>query len=200
MKREDKIIFFAFICLFLFFAVTFLFSLCFSQGLDVNILNFFRQNLTSFLFKSFKLISNIFDPLKIAAFSLVLSLVLFLKKKKEDSLFLLSASLLGLFFGFVFKEIIQRQRPENFLETGFGFPSGHAVMAIVFFCCLIYLSRKYFKEKEKMFITFFSILLIVIILLGRLYLGVHWFSDVLGGIFLGGFVFLFNLYFFEKMK
>lgn len=89
---------------------------------------------------------------------------------------------------YIIKEIVQRARPENalILESGFSFPSGHALISVVFFGFLIYFALKNMKNKSAK-ITISIILIAVILFIGksRLILNVHWFSDVLAGFFLG---------------
>ncbi|MFH1365054.1 MAG: phosphatase PAP2 family protein [archaeon] len=200
MKRKDVILVFVLVFLALFFMTMVIFSTCSSQQLDNAVDAYFSGFSNSFLIKMSLAFSLIFDLINIILISLVLFLFLFFRKLKEDSFFLLSNSLLAGLLIFLFREIIQRPRPENLFEFGFGFPSGHVTIAVVFFCSLIYLSFKHIKNKYKYLVSVFSVFLIFLIIFSRIYLRVHWFSDILGGFFLGGFIFLFNLYFFEKIK
>jgi len=86
------------------------------------------------------------------------------------------------------KYIIHRDRP-NILRLidigGFSFPSGHSMVSMSFYGFLIFLCYKNFKTKVKYLIM--AILSNVILFIGfsRIYLGVHYFSDVIGGFFLG---------------
>ena len=87
------------------------------------------------------------------------------------------------------KVIIARPRPEiNKLvtETGYSFPSGHSITSMVFYGYLVYLTYKYINNKKiKIPLIIFLILLIPTIGLSRIYLGVHYASDVLCGFLLG---------------
>lgn len=83
------------------------------------------------------------------------------------------------------KRILQRPRPENFRiinESGYSFPSGHSMVSMAFYGYLIYLIYKYVKNKylKWALITVLGIL-IVSIGMSRIYLGVHYTSDVLAG-------------------
>lgn len=200
IKENSKILILSLIFLVLFFITLAVFSVCSSQQMDKDINAYFSKVSNQFLTKISLMFSLFFEPIGIILISLIISAALYFNAMKKDSFFLLNNSLLGGILGFLFKEIIQRQRPENLFETGFGFPSGHAIMAVVFFCSLNYLSLKNVKSNYQYLVSFFSVFFIFAILFSRIYLGVHWFSDILGGIFLGGFVFLFNLYFFEGIK
>ena len=89
------------------------------------------------------------------------------------------------------KELVHRTRPEvayqAYLETGFSFPSGHATLAAALYGFLIYLTYRmlpagYARTTALTVCT----LLIALITFSRLYLGVHYLSDVIGGLLLGG--------------
>ena len=83
------------------------------------------------------------------------------------------------------KRILQRPRPEEFRiinESGYSFPSGHSMISMAFYGYLIYLIYRYVKNKylKWALITILGIL-IVSIGVSRIYLGVHYTSDVLAG-------------------
>ncbi|SES26269.1 phosphatase PAP2 family protein [Salipaludibacillus aurantiacus] len=87
------------------------------------------------------------------------------------------------------KLFFARERPEviaSFDGTGYSFPSGHASGAITFYGFLIYLvSVSEIDRKMKWFINIFLSLLISLIALSRLFVNVHYFSDILAGLALG---------------
>ena len=85
----------------------------------------------------------------------------------------------------VLKFIIQRPRPDGFrlaTVSGFSFPSGHSMAAMAFFGLLAWLVWKYEADRRlrRLYATGFA-LVIVMIGVSRIYLGVHYASDVLGG-------------------
>ena len=106
-------------------------------------------------------------------------------QKKIISLNIISAALII----YAIKNIIQRQRPISnriINETGYSFPSGHSMASMVFYGFLIYLINKNVKNKYVKFIlTILLTLLIMLIGISRIYLGVHYTSDVLAGFLLG---------------
>ena len=93
----------------------------------------------------------------------------------------------------IIKFIMQRPRPTEFRiieETGYSFPSGHSMVSLAFYGYLVYLIYKYINNKhlKRTLIIILSIL-ICVIGVSRIYLGVHYTSDVLGG-FLISFAYL----------
>ena len=83
------------------------------------------------------------------------------------------------------KQILRRPRPTGYRlieESGYSFPSGHSMVSMAFYGYLIYLIYKNIENKYLKW-TLISILNILIILIGisRIYLGVHYTSDVLAG-------------------
>lgn len=78
------------------------------------------------------------------------------------------------------KNIIREPRPNVsalVTETSYSFPSGHALNSAVFYLLLIYL----FKIKNK----YAAWLLILLIGISRIYLGVHYYWDIIGGWIIG---------------
>ena len=84
----------------------------------------------------------------------------------------------------IIKRIIKRQRPSNFLvkEKNYSFPSGHSMASVSFYGYIIYKIYKssYSKHVKIISISLLS-LLILLVGLSRIYLGVHYFSDVICG-------------------
>jgi undecaprenyl-diphosphatase len=90
------------------------------------------------------------------------------------------------------KIILHRSRPDTalYIENTFSFPSGHATIAMSFYGFLTYLLiRNFSKWKRKTNIFFSGFAIIILIGFSRLYLGVHYLSDVLGG-YLSGAIWL----------
>ena len=86
------------------------------------------------------------------------------------------------------KEFFARARPiEQIVDVGgYAFPSGHAFSAMVFFGYLIYLGHKHLRVVIlQVLVTIAAFTMIVLIGASRVYLNVHWFTDVLGGFFAG---------------
>ena len=121
-----------------------------------------------------------------AIFLIIATIILFiLIKNKKIGLSIISNLAIVTLLNQLLKNILQRPRPTEFRiieETGFSFPSGHSMASMAFYGYLIYLIYKYVKNKYLKW-TLIILLGILIFTIGisRIYLGVHYTSDVLGG-------------------
>lgn len=90
-----------------------------------------------------------------------------------------------------FKNIICRERPS--IHAGYSFPSGHTTISMCFYGIIIYLVMKYVRSAFwRIALSIFFGFIIFMVALSRLWLGVHFPTDVVAGLFLG-FLFV-NLY------
>lgn len=144
------------------------------------------DNLTPYV----KLFTNLGGALVLVFISFVM--MFFLKDKRV--IIAIFVNLLTVFIlNQLIKIIVHRLRPNSIewlvTEAGYSFPSGHAMVSMGYFGFLIYLAYTRINKKYKWIII--SLLSIVILLIGisRVYLGVHYLSDILGG-FLGAIIYL----------
>lgn len=116
-----------------------------------------------------------------AVIGVVVFVFIFFKNKKYSlymSINLISITILQL----ILKNIFSRHRPIDINlieETGYSFPSGHSLTAMAFYGFIIYLIYNSNIKYKGLFISLF-VLIIIAIGLSRIYLGVHFFTDVLG--------------------
>lgn len=114
---------------------------------------------------------------------------LILLRNKRNSKFIIINLILVFFLNRILKEIIARPRPEVLrltIEKGYSFPSGHSMVATGFYGFLIYLVYKNIENKKiRHTLIVFLCLLILSIGISRIYLGVHYATDVIGGIIIG---------------
>ena len=83
-------------------------------------------------------------------------------------------------------------RPWGLLQSSesFSFPSGHATLTVIFYLGIVFLLIKSFHIKYRRFIYYPAGFIILAVSLSRLYLGVHWFTDIIGGWLLGASLFM----------
>ena len=102
------------------------------------------------------------------------------------------------------KNLIQRQRPANQLVEGitnFSFPSGHAFMSVAFYGLLICWVITHLKNtRQQMIVISFLLFLILIIGFSRIYLWVHYTTDVVAGFCIGAIWLITVLTIMDKIK
>lgn len=127
-------------------------------------------------------ITNFCNPIILILLSLVILLIC---KDKKTGLVIMINLLVSILLNIIFKGIIQRDRPlEDFLiiESGYSFPSGHSMVSMAYYGLIIYFIYKKIKDKRVRNVLMILIgLLILAIGFSRIYLGVHFASDVIGG-------------------
>lgn len=188
------------ICLVLF--ITILLSVILKNQLYIDkygyniISKLISNNMTNII----KIITNIGGTITIIIITII-SLLIFRKKKINICIIL---NLLGIVIinNLLLKNIIGRDRPNGIniiTETGKSFPSGHSAVSIVVYGYLIYLIYNFIKNKYFKY-TLITILSLIILIVGitRIYLGVHYTSDVLGGYLIGISYLLIFTYFTDK--
>lgn len=129
-----------------------------------------------------KFITNFGSAIFLISIAIIL---LILIKDKKKGLSICLNLIIATSLNTLLKNIVQRPRPTEFRlidESGYSFPSGHSMVSMSFYGFLIYLIYKYVKNKKLkwLLISFLSIL-IFLIGTSRIYLGVHYTSDVVGG-------------------
>lgn len=129
---------------------------------------------------------------------------LFIKKHRWYSIKVPVVALSSLLLMFCLKFIFHRNRPLTPLlaeAKGYSFPSGHALMSLTFYGLIIFLVWQ--KEKKawiKWALTILLALLIIFIGISRVYLGVHYASDVLAGFCVGLMWLFLSLWILRKIE
>ena len=139
------------------------------------------------------------------------------KSKTEDRSVLInlialpSSVLLTLLVNYSLKLGIKRIRPDVMrltLEDGYSFPSSHTICSTVFYFMLGYIMIRIINESDlksktskvlKYIITFIVTVLPFLVAISRVYLGVHYFTDVSAAIVLGGIMFIISKYVYDKI-
>ena len=133
----------------------------------------------------------------------LISYFLFVKKRSWFSIRIASIALSSLGMMFLLKALFKRKRPVNPLEEakGLSFPSGHAIMSATFYGLLIYIISQTVKEKELKLSLIISLLIFIqLIGFSRVYLRVHYASDVAIGYVAGSLWLLLSLDVLKKIE
>ncbi len=124
----------------------------------------------------------------------VLALVYLLYQKKiGEGLFLTGSMLIAWAAMHYLKLAFARPRPPGEQLTyahGYSFPSGHAMLSLLFYGFVAYLILVEGRDKKHLVLAGGCMVLILLIGVSRAYLNVHYASDVLGGYFFGGMLLL----------
>ena len=147
------------------------------------------------------LITHLSDTVTIIAFCAIL---LVMPNRKQYGVPLSLAALGVLAFYKPMKHIFLRARPDTALhlvtQGGYSFPSGHSVTSAIFYGLLIYLLNRHCKnEKLKKILGAVCGFLALAIGPSRIYVGVHWPTDVLAGWCIGGAVLLVSICILERI-
>ncbi len=129
-----------------------------------------------------KLITNFGGAICLITTALILLIII---RNKKIGILICANLVITTGLNLLLKNILQRPRPTEYRlinEKGYSFPSGHSMVSMAFYGFIIYLIQKYVKNKYiKWTLTIILDILIISIGISRIYLGVHYTSDVLAG-------------------
>ena len=153
---------------------------------DSSIYEFLIGFRCSFLDILFKTITWFGNPITIIGL-VVIFIVIF---RNKDSLLLTISALDSVILNSIIKHVVKRDRP-NILrlvsESGYSFPSGHAMISVCVYGFLFYLAMVRIKNK---YLRWVSCLILGFLIFGigisRVYVGVHYASDIIAGYALAG--------------
>lgn len=146
------------------------------------------------------------NPTTITLLSVVFIGLFYFNKQKITALWLaITMALISGIGNHLLKLFFQRARPtllpHMVTEHSFSFPSGHATASTLLYGTLICVMALFFKERTPRWIAqCIAGLLIFSIIVSRIYLGVHYPSDVLGGALLGSSWLLFTYPYYKQKK
>lgn len=137
----------------------------------------------------FSHMTNIFGDKGGIIVAALLALVLYLLfKQKEATIWFAATVVLSLALNTVIKVIIGRERPDihrlaTFAnEAGKSFPSGHSIFATIIFGSIFFICLGKLKNRSsKILLGILCIILIALIMFSRIFVGVHYPSDTIGG-------------------
>ena len=149
---------------------------------DKNIYNFISKFIHDDNTKVIKIITNLGHGIPLVLITL---LIMFLVKNKRFGILVGTNLVTVVIINNILKLIVRRDRPTIFPiidEIGYSFPSGHSMVSMAFYGFIIYLIYKNVKNRKiKWLLIPLISFLIIIIGISRIYLGVHYVSDVLAG-------------------
>ena len=134
-------------------------------------------------------ISAVFSPMVLSVATVCLYVLLTMYKKRAEGLLLLGAMTGGLVSVDILKKAFDVTRPVTDISAfGLSFPSGHATVVAIFILTILFVVEKRIHSRTyQAIIACISVSLVLLTGFSRIYLGVHWLSDVLAGFALGMF-------------
>ena len=163
-----------------------------------------RGDLPEFLTLLFRAITHLIDIPIIITWVLIVAFIFYRKQWKMESFLMLGNLALAGVLIVTFKNIYQRPRPEILHlveEKGFSFPSGHSLAVTIMVGTLIVIFSQ--RIKDKLWKRIVQILLgfyLLSVLVSRVYLGVHYPSDVLASLCVGLGVLFIEFPFYDKLR
>ncbi len=166
--------------------------------IDITANTFIQSIQNSALTTFSKFIAIVFDTITLTLISLAIAVYLYFKISKRKGIFLASVAIVTGILIKLLKEIFQRARPLNALiqESGFSFPSGHITTTVVFLGLIIYL---FASKKHKLEAVLIATSIVILVGFTRIYLRVHWLTDVIGGVFVGGIILALSIIIYKRV-
>lgn len=149
---------------------------------DNRLYHLITLNMSEGLNNIFKILTNMGAAIILIPICIIMFIIL---KKKRYATYITINLAVATILNIILKQIFVRPRPTELRiisETGYSFPSGHSMVSMAFYGFLIYLAYTHIKNnKLKWSICIALSIVIILVGISRIYLGVHYASDVCGG-------------------
>lgn len=158
------------------------------NDLDLYITSSLFQHKTPSLTLFFTITTWLFSPVSLSLVTFVLMLQFISRREFFAAHIIVLSMTLGNLSFLSVKFFSQRLRPDLIANqiSGFSYPSGHATISALFFVFILGIFANRIKSFRRRFVFVTACMLAIMLTgLSRIYLGNHWFSDVIGGYFLG---------------
>ena len=193
-----------FILLLLFWILTYEVLIWWTASMDESVYSWIMNTFSSNFTEVFIAFTNIWGTYWIIIITLILTSIFAYKKKyRIYAILTISTPIIIYLLNTIIKNIIQRPRPDILRlisETWYSFPSWHTMHAVALYWLIILLSFYFIKNRSlKRTISIISLLIMLWVATSRIYLWVHYFSDILWWILLSLlYLFIIKHIFFTK--
>ncbi len=139
-------------------------------------------------------------------FLIIITILIMLFSKNKKAAFYIGLNVvLCVLLNQAFKYLFMRERPIEInliIEKGYSFPSGHSMVSLAFYGLFIYLIAHKKMKKNKKYLYCISLAVLTLLIgISRIYLGVHYASDVIAGFALSmAYLIIYILIVYKKMK
>ncbi len=156
-----------------------------------------RNNIWDFIFINITKMGN-------TTIVLLVIIVVLLKMNHKNQEILSFTAIITVLSNQIIKNIIKRPRPNHIRlikQGGYSFPSGHAMISIAVYGFLLYYIQTNCKnKKQKVLLSVLLTILILMIGCSRVYVGVHYPTDIIGGYCLSIYILKMVIYFCQKYR
>lgn len=164
-----------------------------TDAFDTAVLYALRQIRTPGLDALMKGVTFLGEPSLLIALTIGIGAILLLQRRRAEGVALPVSALGATGLNYLLKDVFARTRPELWERSVnvnfYSFPSGHATVSLVIYGLLGYLLATHLSRRWRPWVVVATVVLILTIGLSRLYLGVHWPTDVIAG-YISGLVWL----------
>jgi len=141
------------------------------------------ERMSPFLTSIMKVITHMGDAICVMGICLIIFAIP--KLRKDYAIPVSIVIVISAVLNIILKNIFVRERPDILRlinETGYSFPSGHAMNNMALYSIIAFLTYQYIKNKKiRNFVMIYCAIIILLIGFSRIYLGVHYITDVIAG-------------------
>lgn len=161
-----------------------------TQKFDDTVMHWIGAHQTPMLQQASLEVTSLGTATVVTMIVLIAGMFLWLNKHKHSALLLIIATVGGMVLNNLLKIGFSRPRPQIFkwgtYADSYSFPSGHAMSAIIVYGTVAYLAARLQQRAASRFATLsFAAIIITLICASRMYLGVHYPSDIAAGLVIG---------------
>jgi undecaprenyl-diphosphatase len=161
-----------------------------TQGFDDAVMRWMAAHQTKALQTAMLEVTSLGTGTVVGMIVFIAGMFLWLNQHKHSAILLIAATLGGMVLDNLLKIGFNRPRPQVFqwgtYAVSSSFPSGHAMSSVIVYGTVAYLAARLQQNVASRILTLtFAAAMIVLICASRLYLGVHYPSDVLAGVIIG---------------
>jgi len=155
--------------------------------IDQLLYDLFQNLRTPWGDRLFVIVTEMGDTFTSTALALAVMATLLLGRCHKAAILWLITTVGGICSVLLIKFIVHSPRPISLYHgsSAFSFPSGHTTMTVILFGFTTLLITRSLTGIKRWTVVSSSLLMVLAVALSRIYLGAHWFTDVLGGLFIG---------------
>ncbi|MCL7745647.1 phosphatase PAP2 family protein [Halalkalibacter alkaliphilus] len=173
--------------------------------IDVKVITYVRTLEHPIVTKGMKALSFVGNTWPVIIISILLLLLIYkLYRKRDEVILFIIVSLGSTGMNQLFKYSFKRERPlfeQLVMESGYSYPSGHSMAAFTLYGIVTFLFWRHIKSAlgRTLLVTFCTVMILAIGT-SRVYLGVHFPSDVVGAYLLSGFWLFLTIWVYQYIK